>query len=309
MALVSVVIPTCDRPRFLAAALDSVLAQSLQDFVVLVGDDSESAQTDRLLAGLTDPRIRIHRNRPVLGATANWLNLIQMVETPYVATLHDDDKWHPQFLELLLGPLVDDPGIAMSYCDFWLIDENDQTRFALTEQEAARSGRDTTPTEELRYDLAEGLRLVAIDAAPQLGCGAVLRTDAIQDIPVPSDVEPLYGPWCSYRLVKQRRRLFYVGKRLASHRVYAESPSDRGYGDAEDALLRRIIEENPDAGPVLEEIQAYWSSLQWARGSRLMDSLASLKPSQEQLANAVPSLEGVKAILASAATRLWRSGT
>ncbi len=303
MALVSVVMPTCNRPHFIGTALDSALAQTMKDFVVLIGDDSQSDVTERLIADSGDPRIRYHRNQPGLGATGNWLDLIRRVETPFLATLHDDDKWHPQFLEEMVEPLKGDPDIAMSYCDFWLIDENDQTRFSLTEQESARTGRDSTPTGPVEYDRAEGLRLVAVDNAPQPAYAAVLRTDAVRDLRVPSDIEPLYDIWCSYQLVKHNCGLHYVNKRLTSYRVHDESATGQGFGDAEDAVFQRILDENPDAGAVLEEIRGYWGGLQWARGTRLMDSLASLRPSQEQLAKAIPNLGGVRSVLASAATR------
>ncbi len=303
MALVSVVMPTCDRPHFIRTALDSVLAQTMKDFVVLVGDDGESPDTERLIAELNDPRIRYHRNRPGLGATGNWLDLVRRVETPFLATLHDDDKWHPQFLEEMVEPLKQDADVAMSFCDFWLIDENDRTRFALTEQEAARTGRDILPAGPVEYDRAEGLRLVAVDNAPQPAYAAVLRTADVQRLQVPADIEPLYDIWCSYQLVRGNRGLFYVNKRLTSYRVHDNSATGQGFGDAEDAVFQRILDENADAGPVLDEIRAYWGSLQWARGTRLMDSLASLRPSQEQLANAIPNLRGVRSILASAATR------
>ncbi len=303
MALVSVVMPTCDRPHFIRTALDSALAQTMKDFVILVGDDGASDETERLIADIGDSRIRYHRNRPGLGATGNWLDLIRRADTPLVATLHDDDKWHPDFLAEMTAPFDDHPDIAMVYCDFWLMDGNDQTRFALTEQEAARTGRSITPAGPVDYDRAEGLRLVAVDNAPQPAYAAVLRTDAVQGLTVPADIEPLYDIWCSYQLVKERRELFYVNKRLTSYRVHEDSATGRGFAEAEDAVFQRILDENTDAGPVLEEIRAYWGSLQWARGTRLMDSLASLRASQEQLANAVPNLKGVRSVLASAANR------
>ncbi|MDH4078037.1 MAG: glycosyltransferase, partial [Acidimicrobiia bacterium] len=40
MATVSVVVPTYQREKMLAEALDSALAQTYQDLVILVGDNS-----------------------------------------------------------------------------------------------------------------------------------------------------------------------------------------------------------------------------------------------------------------------------
>ena len=62
---ISVVIPTYNRLHTLPRAVDSVLAQSEQDFELLIVDDASSDGTDRYLATLSDPRIRLFGTRSV----------------------------------------------------------------------------------------------------------------------------------------------------------------------------------------------------------------------------------------------------
>ncbi len=303
MALVSIVMPTYERAHLIGEAVDSALAQTFGDFVLLIGDNSESDSTEKIIGEYDDPRIRYHRNRPALTANDNWIDLIQRVETPYVASLHDDDIWDPTFLQKMVAPFARDPELAMVYCDFWIVDKDGMRLEELTVRESARTRRSVTPTGPLNQDYADGLRLVAVQNAAQPAYAAVVRTADAQEMVVPDDVAPLYDIWLTYCLVKSRRRLYYINERLTNYRVHSGSATTGGFGPAEDAVFSRILAENKSAGPVLDEIRQYWASLQWARGTRLMDSVANRSASQRELAAAAPNLTGVKRLLAIAATK------
>ena len=151
MASVSVIVPTYERPDLLRAALDSALAQTYDDFVILVGDNSESDVCEQLVADIADPRIRYHRNRPGLGPQGNWLDLVARADTPLVASLHDDDVWEPEFLEATVPAMLADDSIAMHFTDFWMID--DSGHGAMMEEDL--SGAIWRPV-ELEADLGPG---------------------------------------------------------------------------------------------------------------------------------------------------------
>ncbi len=303
MALVSVVMPTYERAHLIGEAVDSALSQTFGDFVLLIGDNSDSDATEKLIGDYDDPRIRYHRNRPALTANDNWVDLIQRVETPYLASLHDDDVWAPDFLEKMIAPFSRVPDLAMVYCDFWIVDKDGMRLEELTVRESARTRRSVTPTGPLNTDYADGLRLVAVQNAAQPAYAAVVRTADAQEMVVPQDVAPLYDIWLTYCLVKNRRGLYYVNERLTNYRVHTGSATSGGFGPAEDAVFTRILRENESAGPVLDEIRQYWASLKWARGTRLMDSVSNRTESQRELAAAAPNLTGIRRFLAVAATK------
>ena len=58
MPRVSVIIPTYRRPTLLLAAIQSVLAQTFQDFEIIVVDDNSGDNTAEVVASLRDPRVR-----------------------------------------------------------------------------------------------------------------------------------------------------------------------------------------------------------------------------------------------------------
>lgn len=315
MASVTVMVPTYEREGLLREALDSALAQTFDDFVILVGDNSESDAVERLVATYDDPRISYHRNRPSLSPQGNWLDLAARAQTPLVASLHDDDVWDPGFLAATVPPMLANPDLGMTFTDFWMIDGDSRRLDELTESESARTQRAHLPAGPLHYDLAHGLRLVAVWNAPQPAYAAVLRRDDVLAAEFPSDTEPLYDIWLSYDLIKRGRGLHYVPQRLTSYRVHPGSGTSAGFGRAEDAVFRRILAEQGAPNPtdqalaeVRDEVAAQWGWLQWARGTRLMTQ-AGADPearaqSRHELGAAARGLRGPRRAVAWAASHL-----
>jgi len=110
----SVVIPAYNRARTLPAALASVLAQSEQDFEVLVIDDGSCDDPASVVAGFADPRLHCVRqeNR---GAAAARNHGIDLARGQFVAFLDSDDRFLPAHLarmRALLAGTEDTAGYA-----------------------------------------------------------------------------------------------------------------------------------------------------------------------------------------------------
>ncbi|MCP4223106.1 MAG: glycosyltransferase [Actinomycetia bacterium] len=308
MALVTVMVPTYERVDLLGEAIESALAQTYRDLILMVGDNSESDATENLVRAIDDPRVHYHRNRPGLGPQGNWLDLVARAETPLVASLHDDDLWHPEFLETVVPPMLADPEIGMTFTDFWVIDLAGNRLDEHTDRESARTSRTVIPAGPIDYDLEDGLRLVAVWNAPQPAYAAVLRREHVLAVEFPDDTIPLYDIWLSYDMVKRGVGLRYEPRRLTYYRVHLGAESSAGFAAAEDAVFRRILEESRELGPITDEIVQYWARLQWARAMRLMDADLEARPdaraeSQRELRAATKGLLGPRKKLAWAAAR------
>src|SRR6266487_1384119 len=97
-SIVTVVLPTYNRPAFLREALASVLAQEFAHFEVLVVDDASSYDVGALVRSFGDRRISLHRHRRNLGLVQNWHWCLCAPSTRYVAILEDDCLWLPHHL-------------------------------------------------------------------------------------------------------------------------------------------------------------------------------------------------------------------
>ena len=113
---VSVIIPTHNRARLLPRAVDSVLAQTYQDFELLIVDDGSTDDTQAVIAGLTDPRIRAFRhNANRRQSAARNLGIGEAVGE-YLAFLDDDDEFTTDSLAKRLAAFESaSPDIALVY--------------------------------------------------------------------------------------------------------------------------------------------------------------------------------------------------
>jgi glycosyltransferase involved in cell wall biosynthesis len=115
---VSVVIPTYNRRHGVVEAIDSVLAQTVADFEILVIDDGSADGTPELLHERygDEPRVRVHIKEN--GGTASARNRgIELASGAFIAFLDSDDLYVPSFLERQVQALDSHPKAAMAICD------------------------------------------------------------------------------------------------------------------------------------------------------------------------------------------------
>jgi glycosyltransferase involved in cell wall biosynthesis len=100
--LVSVVIPTFNRPHLVGRAIGTALSQTLRDIEVIVVVDGPDEATLRVLRQIHDPRLIIRVLPANLGVGGALNAGVDEARAKWVAFLADDDEWFPQKLELQL---------------------------------------------------------------------------------------------------------------------------------------------------------------------------------------------------------------
>src|SRR5579871_5705467 len=104
--LFSVIIPVYERAAVLGNALQSVLAQTCQDFEIVVVDDGSRDDPKAVVDALHDPRIRLIRQENRGGGAARNRGLDE-ARGRFVALLDSDDVFLPHHLETMRGLLKD----------------------------------------------------------------------------------------------------------------------------------------------------------------------------------------------------------
>lgn len=117
--LVSVIIPTYNRAAWLAAAIESVLAQSYSNHEVLVVDDGSTDNTRNIATGYGD---RVHYLfQPNRGPAAARNLGIHHANGCYIAFLDSDDRWLKHKLRTQVALVTSDPSIKICYTDeIWI---------------------------------------------------------------------------------------------------------------------------------------------------------------------------------------------
>lgn len=108
--MLTIAIPTKDRPEWLRRALMSVLDHSVDQakLEILVSDNSTTSLTQKIAEDLKQPNLRYWRNTPPSSMVANWNILLSMASGKYVLWLHDDDFLLPGSLHGILQTLKSD---------------------------------------------------------------------------------------------------------------------------------------------------------------------------------------------------------
>jgi len=99
VALVSVIIPTHNRPQYVAKAIQSVLDQTFQDFEIIVVDDGLKQRAKDAVSAFLDPRIRYIAHDENKGCAAAKNTGAREAKGKYIAILDDDDEFLPNKLE------------------------------------------------------------------------------------------------------------------------------------------------------------------------------------------------------------------
>ena len=117
-------VPVYNGERYLAATLDSLLNQTLDDFVILVGDNASTDGTADIVQSYVkrDARVRHIRHPKNLGAAGNYTRLCQMADTEFFRWSAADDCSGPRFLEACLEALERDEDAVLVYPRVILID-------------------------------------------------------------------------------------------------------------------------------------------------------------------------------------------
>lgn len=116
---VSVIIPTYNRGHVLGRAMRSVLAQTYEDLELIVVDDASTDNTQELVAGIRDPRIKYIRHDQNRGGAAARNTGINASEGEYIAFNDSDDEWLVEKLEKQVA-LLETTGnsVAGVYCGY-----------------------------------------------------------------------------------------------------------------------------------------------------------------------------------------------
>jgi glycosyltransferase involved in cell wall biosynthesis len=150
---VSVLLSTYDGARWLPAQLDSLLAQSHEDWTVWARDDGSRDESVEILRAYSrrDPRIRVlSDDAGHLGAPRSFFRLLEHADpgAPYAMFCDQDDVWHPdkisETLRAMQAAAESSPGLPiLVHTDMRLVD--------------ARSGvLYPSAKKHLRFDVLDG---------------------------------------------------------------------------------------------------------------------------------------------------------
>jgi glycosyltransferase involved in cell wall biosynthesis len=122
----SIGMPVYNSESWLAASIESILAQSLSDFELIISDNASTDRTYEICQQFAarDPRIRLLRNERNIGANRNYEAVLDAARGTYFKWASSNDLCAPAFLERCVAALERDPAAVLA-CPRTCIFEND----------------------------------------------------------------------------------------------------------------------------------------------------------------------------------------
>jgi glycosyltransferase involved in cell wall biosynthesis len=122
-ARVSVVVPSYNNASFIEATMDSILAQTFEDFELIVADHSSTDGTwERLQRYRTDPRVRLLRTQTGGGAPQNWDRVTASARGELLKLVCGDDLIYPDCLRRQVEAMDANPSVVLVAAQRDLID-------------------------------------------------------------------------------------------------------------------------------------------------------------------------------------------
>jgi len=112
---VSIGLPVYNGERYLADAIDSILAQTYINFELIISDNASDDRTGKICMeyAAQDQRVRYYRNETNLGVAPNHNAVFKLAKGEYFRWAGYDDKIAPEFLEKCVKFLDDHPDVIL----------------------------------------------------------------------------------------------------------------------------------------------------------------------------------------------------
>jgi glycosyltransferase involved in cell wall biosynthesis len=113
---VSIGLPVRNGAKYVARAIETLLAQDFPDFELIIADNCSNDDTYEVCRRyLSDPRVRLHRHPRNVGAPGNFAYVLSQARGEYFFFAAADDRWQPDFISALLPALerTRDAGVAI----------------------------------------------------------------------------------------------------------------------------------------------------------------------------------------------------
>ena len=121
MSFFSVIIPLYNKAPYVQKTVESILEQTFGDYELIIIDNGSTDGSSEIVAGFTDPRIRIVRLEKNVGVSNARNKGVELSTAPYITFLDADDWWEPTFLEEMAGLIARHPDAGIYGTGYYIV--------------------------------------------------------------------------------------------------------------------------------------------------------------------------------------------
>ena len=205
---VSVIMNCLNCEKYLREAIDSVFAQTYEDWEIIFWEDNASKDNSQNIAKSYGSKLRYFRSDVSLPLYGSRNLAVQKARGKYIAILDCDDLWLPAKLEEQIPLLERDDAIGLVYSDVFEFNEKGKEKRLF---EYARPYKGNIFSELLQRNFINTQTVV-------------IRREAFGSISTPFDASLIMaGDYDAYLRISYKWKIDYVNKPLARYRVHRNS--------------------------------------------------------------------------------------
>ncbi len=201
---ISIGLPVYNGENFLVQAIESVLAQTFQDYELIISDNASTDATAAICRDYAQKSDRVcyHRSPINKGPAWNYNRVFHLARGKYFKWAAHDDVFEPTFLEKTLAKLEQNPAAVLSFSQVDIIDHASKlirpysVEMSLDARHPARRFQETTSLKHRCYEIFGLIRTGILAKTPLIGAYAgsdrVLLSQLILQGPFEVVPEPLF---------------------------------------------------------------------------------------------------------------------
>jgi glycosyltransferase involved in cell wall biosynthesis len=239
---VTYVLPTYNRARFLAEAIDSVLSQDYPDLELVVVDDGSTDDTPAILeryAASHSERFRfVRHDHAGQGAAVN--RGFELAHGDLLGVFNDDDVLLPGAVQKVASALIDDPEAVLAYPGWHFVDE---------------AGEIIDTCIPIEHSLVDSVRLMDWIVGP----GNLVRASVVNEVGGWDESLPQALDWDFYLRIAPMGSFRRVPEALVLWRQHGDRYGGReGHGPEHARQYVEVLDRvySGDVAPELEEVKA-----------------------------------------------------
>lgn len=115
--LVSIIMPSYNTGKYIKETINSVINQTYTNWELLIVDDCSTDNTDEVISGFKDERIKYSKNEKNSGAAISRNKALREARGKWIAFLDSDDLWEKEKLEKQIK-FMKDNSYDFTYTDY-----------------------------------------------------------------------------------------------------------------------------------------------------------------------------------------------
>jgi glycosyltransferase involved in cell wall biosynthesis len=214
---------------FLREALDAILAQTYEDFEVIVSDNASTDGTQAIVEEYArrDSRVSYVRQDRNIGASANFDFVRRACRSEYFKWFAADDACSPGFLKACVEVLDSRPDVGLVYAPAACIDEESRTQYAFADLVTMPSSWSRDPFVRTRQAFAALLQDGSVANVMVFGVVRSAVLDTVRpignyfgaDLPFVAELVAAAG------VVELPTTMSFLRRHVGSSSTYARAPS------------------------------------------------------------------------------------